>query len=193
MFVQKDTTLKQLQNVIQQLQKDFASNKHALKKGYEDINYHKNFIRKAEEREVSLKEMIDRQTKSIDVLQNEIEKRSEKKDICKVDYDRESAIFVKKLNTKWSDFFNSTNRHFEYEDSFLKAVVALEYSLRLDVEKKMLEIFCAKNPTAITRQRDRYNNIKNQHSYVRVRKVYKLEYYSPNVNLVRFIDFVTNE
>ena len=150
-------------------------------------------------------EIIAEAEQSQEQASNDIERlQQEKKDLqerCDALEERLASaenIFKEKqekreneLKRTWENYFRSPTRRAEYQPNFINAVAKKHYDMIADVERKMIEIFDAKNP-AMYADRGRMNT-KEKTFHASVRKKYRLHYlYSIDNDTVIFVCFCSH-
>lgn len=95
------------------------------------------------------------------------------------------------LGRNWKNYFRNTSRTVDYQADFINDVADQYHDILVDIEKKMIEIYDAKNPVNIA-DRGRMNT-KEKTLHASVRKKYRLHYlYDAASNTVTFVKFCSH-
>lgn len=176
---------------VERLKRECDSARHNYMEALRDIETYEEIIAEAEQSQEQASNDIKRLQQEKKDLQERCDALEERLASAENIFKEKQEKRENELKRTWENYFRSPTRRAEYQPNFINAVAKKHYDMIADVERKMIEIFDAKNP-AMYADRGRMNT-KEKTFHASVRKKYRLHYlYSIDNDTVIFVCFCSH-
>ena len=137
------------QQQIRQLERDLKEAQKREKRLIDEQKAAQQMLDEAEVQQSDASNTIKEMAAKIEKLERERRISQEEKEKAEAIANQKIEKCGKTLREQWNIFFKSSERSIEVKDQYLNSVAKRDTKLRLNIERKMKEIFDAKNPKSV--------------------------------------------